>query len=296
MTTSQDKASLTGKVILITGATFGIGKEAALALAKMGAKVIIVGRDPGRTAATVAALKADSGNGQVDSLLGDLSQLSEVARVAAAFKAKYQRLDVLLNNVGAVFTERSVTAEGFEHTYALNHLSPFALTLQLLDVMLLSQPARIITTSSSAHRQGHIDFDDLQAAKRYNAFKCYGASKLANILFTRALARRLRATKITANALHPGVVATGFGHNNSGFLKLAVSLAKPFLLTPARGALTSVYLASSPAVATTSGLYFAKCQPAKTSREAEDEVVQERLWDISLKQTKLEAVWRSLSI
>ena len=296
MTASSDHTTLTGKVILITGATFGIGKEAALALAKMGAKVVIVGRDPGRTAATVAALKAASGNDHVDSLLGDLSLLSEVARVAAAFKAKYQRLDMLLNNVGAVFTERGVTAEGFEQTYALNHLSPFALTLQLLNVMLGSQPARIINTSSSAHRPGHIDFDDLQSARHYNAFKSYGASKLANILFTQALARRLRATKITVNALHPGVVATGFGHNNSGLLKLAVSLAKPFLLTPARGALTSIYLASSPEVATTSGLYFAKCRPTKTSREAQDEVVQERLWDISLKQTKLEPVWRSLSI
>jgi NAD(P)-dependent dehydrogenase (short-subunit alcohol dehydrogenase family) len=296
MTHADDLGPMNGKVILITGATFGIGKEAALALAKLGGTIVIVGRDQVRTAGTVEWLKAESGNHKIDSLLADLSLLSEATRVATEFKSKYQRLDVLLNNVGAIFTHRTQTAEGFEQTYALNHLGPFALTLRLLDVLMASQPARIINTSSSAHRQGHINFDDLQTAQGFNGLKCYGASKLANILFTRALARRLKSTKITVNALHPGVVGTGFGHNTPGLFKLLVSVIRPFLLSPAQGAATSIYLASSPDVTNTSGAYFVKCRPAKTSKEGEDQAVQERLWDISLEQTKLQPICRALSI
>jgi len=278
---------LSGKVCLVTGATLGIGRETALGLAAMGATLVLVGRDADRTRETVAQITRETGNASVDSFVFDLSLQTGVRALAAAFSAKYPRLDVLVNNAGAVFMQREVTAEGVERTWALNHLAPFLLTNLLLDRLKASAPSRIVTVASSAHEPGAIHFDDLQGAKSYAGFRAYSQSKLANVMFTYALARRLAGTGVTANCLHPGVVATGFGHNTPGLVRTLVSLARPFLLTAAKGAKTSIYLASSPEVAGVSGKYFAKCRVVASSARSQDVAVQERLWAVSAKETGL---------
>jgi NAD(P)-dependent dehydrogenase (short-subunit alcohol dehydrogenase family) len=278
-----------GKTCLITGATLGIGKETALGLAKMGAHVVIVGRDEKRTRETGAWIAQQSGNVQVDHLVADLSLQTEVRRLAAAILSAYPRLDVLVNNAGAIFTKREVTAEGFEKTWALNHLAEFLLTGLLIDRLKASAPARIVNVASDAHQSGRIDFDDLQGAQKYRGIAAYSQSKLANIMFTYALARRLAGTDVTANCLHPGVVGTGFGHNTPGLVNTILSLMRPFLLTPEKGALTSIYLASSPEVADVSGGYFAKSKPAKSSARSLDVAAQERLWTVSESETTASA-------
>jgi retinol dehydrogenase 12 len=270
-----------GKVCLVTGATLGIGKETALGLARKGAELVIVGRDEARTRETAAWIARESGNQRVDAFVADLSLQAEVRRLAAAFKARYQKLDVLLNNAGAIFTKRETTAEGFERTWALNHLAEFLLTRLLLDTLEASAPARIVNVASSAHTSGKIDFDDVQGEKKYSGMGAYSQSKLANIMFTYALARRLTGSAVTANCLHPGVVATGFGHNTPGLVNTLLSLARPFLTTPEQGAATSIYLASSPEVANVSGKYFAKCKPVDSSTRSLDIAAQERLWALS---------------
>jgi retinol dehydrogenase-12 len=274
-----------GKICLVTGATLGIGKETALGLARKGAHVVIVGRDEARTRETAAWIARESGNAQVDFLIADLSSQAEVRRLAQEFKDKYPRLDVLLNNAGAIFTRRELTAEGFERTWALNHLAEFLLTGLLLDRLEASAPARIVNVASTAHATGTIAFDNLQGEKKYSGIAAYGQSKLANIMFTYALARRLAGTGVTANCLHPGVVATGFGHNTPGLIKTLLGLARPFLMTAEKGAATSIYLASSPDVADVSGKYFAKCRPTASSKLSADVAVQEKLWELSEKQT-----------
>jgi NAD(P)-dependent dehydrogenase (short-subunit alcohol dehydrogenase family) len=273
-----------GKTCLITGATLGIGKETALGLAKMGAHVVIVGRDEKRTRETGAWIAQQSGNVQVDHLVADLSLQTEVRRLAAAILSAYPRLDVLVNNAGAIFTKREVTAEGFEKTWALNHLAEFLLTELLLDRLKASAPARIVNVASDAHSTGSIDFDNLQGERKYSGIGAYSQSKLANIMFTYALARRLAGTGVTANCLHPGVVATGFGHNTPGLINTILNVVRPFLITPAKGAETSIHLASSPDVAGVSGAYFAKSKPAKSSARSLDVAVQEKLWEVSEKQ------------
>jgi retinol dehydrogenase 12 len=274
-----------GKVCLVTGATLGIGKETALGLARMGAHVVIAGRDAARTRETAAAIAAQSGNSQIDFLIADLSSQAEVRRLAQEFQDKYPRLDVLLNNAGAIFTRRETTVDGFERTWALNHLAEFLLTQLLLDRLEASAPARIVNVASSAHASGTIDFDNLQGEKKFSGIGAYGQSKLANILFTYALARRLAGKGVTANCLHPGVVATGFGHNTPGLINTLLGLARPFLMTAEKGAATSIYLASSPDVADVSGKYFAKCAPVASSKLSMDVALQERLWELSMRQT-----------
>jgi retinol dehydrogenase 12 len=274
-----------GKICLVTGATLGIGKETALGLARMGAHVVIVGRDEQRSATTAAWIAQQSGNRQVDYLVADLSLQAEVRRLAASINARYPRLDVLINNAGAIFTKRGLTAEGFERTWALNHLAEFLLTQLLLDKLRVSAPARIVNVSSRAHMRGAIAFDNLQGEKKYGGMSIYSQSKLANILFTFALARRLAGTGVTVNCLHPGVVATGFGHNTPGFLKTVLGLLRPFLITAEKGAATSIYLASSPEVANVTGEYFDKCKPIAPSKLAADVALQERLWTLSEGQT-----------
>ena len=274
-----------GKICLVTGATLGIGKETALGLARKGAHVVIAGRDEARTRETAAWIAGQSGDAKVDFLVADLSSQAEVRRLAAAFKARYQRLDVLLNNAGAIFTKRETTVDGFERTWALNHLAEFLLTQLLLDLLEASAPARIVNVASTAHARGKIAFDDLQGAQKYSGWAAYSQSKLANIMFTYALARRLEGKGVTANCLHPGVVATGFGHNTPGFISTLLNLARPFLITPDKGAATSIYLASSPEVAAVSGQYFDKCKPVRSSALSYDVAAQERLWEISEKQT-----------
>jgi retinol dehydrogenase 12 len=273
------------KLCLVTGATLGIGRESALGLARMGAHVVIAGRDEARTRETAAAIAAQSGNAQIDFLVADLSSQAEVRRLAREFRDQYRRLDVLLHNAGAIFTKRETTVDGFERTWALNHLAQFLLTQLLLDRLEASAPARIVNVASRAHMSGTIDFNNLQGEKKFSAIGAYNRSKLANILFTYALARRLAGKGVTANCLHPGVVGTGFGQNTPGFLKTVLGLAKPFLITPEIGAATSIYLASSPDVADVSGKYFAKCAPVASSKLSADVALQERLWELSARQT-----------
>jgi NAD(P)-dependent dehydrogenase (short-subunit alcohol dehydrogenase family) len=217
-------------------------------------------------------------------LLADLSVLAEVRRVAAEFLQKHNRLDVLVNNAGAYFAERRLSADGYELTFALNHLSYFLLTALLLDALKAAAPARIVNVSSGAHMLGPLDFDDLMT-KDYGmaGFKAYGRSKLANVMFTYELARRLEGTGVTANALHPGGVNTGFGKNNSGLVKLGMKIFGRFSLTPEQGAQTTIYLASSPEVAGVSGKYFAKCKAVPSSDASYDQAAQRKLWEISEK-------------
>jgi NAD(P)-dependent dehydrogenase (short-subunit alcohol dehydrogenase family) len=277
-------ADMSGKIILITGATNGIGKVTALELAKMGASVVIVGRSRSRTEAAANEIKAASKNNLVDILIGDLSSIAEVRRVADEFKRKYQHLDVLINNAGAVFNTRQETVDGYEMTFGLNHLSYFLLTSLLLDVLKASAPSRIVNVASDAHRGSSIDFNDLQNEKSYGmgGFGAYSRSKLANVLFTYELARRLAGTGVTANVLHPGFVATGFGHNSSKMMSLAMSMIQRlFALTPEQGAETMIYVATSPEVEGVTGKYFDKNKAVQSSPQSYDEAGARRLWEIS---------------
>jgi NAD(P)-dependent dehydrogenase (short-subunit alcohol dehydrogenase family) len=272
-----------GKVCLVTGATNGVGRVAARELAKMGAVVVIIGRNPAKTESTVHEITSQTGSSAVDSIVADLSSMSEVRRAADEFKSRYKRLDVLLNNAGALFARRQQTVDGYEMTFALNHLSYFLLTNLLLDTLKASAPARIVNVSSDAHRGKKLNFDDLQHQQSYPMFgdEAYGQSKLANVLFTYEVARRLAGTGVTANVLHPGVVATGFGHNNGGIVDLALRLVHRFALTPEQGAETLVYLASSPEVEGVTGKFFYQCKPVDSSPESYNEAAAKRLWEIS---------------
>ncbi|RKI38551.1 SDR family oxidoreductase [Corallococcus sp. AB004] len=282
---------LDGKVCLITGATGGIGQETAKALARRGATLVLSGRDEARTAATVAAVREAAPGARVETLLADLSSLQSVRDLAKAFRDRHPRLDVLINNAGLIIDRRQVTVDGYEATFATNHLSHFLLTHLLRDLLVASGQARIINVSSEGHRLAHSDFlDDPQTEKRrYDGIRVYGNAKLSNILFSRGLTKRLAGTQVTANALHPGAVATGFGHNSQGFFKHLIKLASPFMLSPEKGARTSIYLASSPEVAGVSGEYFIKCRKAKPSSAARDEALAERLWQVSEELTGVKA-------
>ncbi len=279
--------TMQGKICLITGGTSGIGKSAAQALAKMGATVVIVGRNAPKTAQVVEEIRTASGNKNVDSLLADLSSQQEVRHLAAEFKNKYLHLHVLLNNAGAAILKRQLSVDGIEMTFALNHLAPFLLTNLLLDTIKASAPARIINVSSDAHTSGKIEFDNLQGERDYG-FKTYGNSKLANILFTVELARRLEGTGVTVNALHPGLVATDFGKNTGGVISALFGIIAPLVaLSPAKGAETSVYLASSPRVEGISGKYFYKSQVTPAAAQATDMAVAKKLWDVSAEMVHL---------
>lgn len=276
-----------GKICLVTGATNGIGKETALALAHMGATVVIVGRSAPKTAQTVEEIRAASENSNVDSLLADLSSQHEVRRLAREFKSKYAQLHVLINNAGGFYMKRELSVDGIEMTFALNHLAYFLLTNLLLDVLKASAPARIINVASGAHAAGKIEFDNLQGERRYTP-KAYNNSKLANILFTRELARRLEGSGVTANALHPGFVATGFAKNNGRLIAALMSIFAPLVgRSPAKGAETSIYLASSPDVADISGEYFYDSRVVSPAPQATDHEVARRLWDVSAEMVRL---------
>jgi len=281
---SEQMATLSEKTALITGATTGIGKQTALGIARQGFHLTIVGRDLARTRETVDWIKRETANGNIDFLLADLSSQAAVRRLAQEFRETHTRLDVLVNNAGGIFTRRETTVDGFERTWALNHLSYFLLTLELLDLLKSSAPARIVNVASAAHVGRTIDFDDLQSEKNFSAMPVYGRSKLANVLFTYALARRLASTGVTANCLHPGVVATGFGKDTAGPFRVMLKLAVPFLLSPEKGAATSIYLASSPDVEGVTGQYFAKCKPVRSAPNTYDVALQEKLWAVSLQQ------------
>ena len=278
MTTEKD---LAGKVCLVTGATGGIGLITAQTLAARGANVVLVSRSAAKCEQTVAQIKTQTPDAQVSYLAGDLSHMAEVRSVAERFLAQHDRLDVLVNNAGAVFTTRKESADGYEMTMALNHLNYFHLTTLLLDCLLASAPARIVNVSSDAHRTGRIDFDDLMSERRYSAFRVYSMSKLANVLFTYELARRLEGSGVTANALHPGFVASNFGRSNGGVWNLLMPVVQLFAISPQRGAETSLYLAASPAVEGVSGQYFDKQRPVKSAPASYDVAAQRRLWEVS---------------
>jgi NAD(P)-dependent dehydrogenase (short-subunit alcohol dehydrogenase family) len=278
-------AIMRGKVCLITGATNGIGLETARCLAEKGATVVLVGRSPEKTAKVVEELRRSTANQNIDSLLADLSLMSEVRKLAEQFQSRYDRLDVLINNAGGVFSRRHVTAEGLELTFALNHINYFLLTHLLLDILKDTAPSRIVNVASEAHRPYKLDFDNLQGEKRYNAFHIYGRTKLMNIMFTYALARRLTGTGVTVNALEPGFVNSGFAKNNNIFWKIAMMAARPLTKSPEEGAQSSCYLSASPEVSQISGRYFSNCSQIKPNDAAIDIQAQERLWDISAEIT-----------
>lgn len=276
-----------GKICLITGGTNGIGKNAAQVLAMMGATVVVIGRNATKTAQVVEEIRTTSGNKNVDSLLADLSSQQEIRRLVDEFKSKYSRLHVLLNNAGGSFMQRQLSVDGIEMTFALNHLAYFLLTNLLLDTINASSPARIINVSSGAHTSGKIEFDNLQGERAYG-FGAYPNSKLANILFTVELARRLEGTGVTVNALHPGFTSTGFGKNNGRVMSALVSIFAPLVArSPAKGAATSVYLASSPDVEGITGKYFYDSQIIPAAAQATDMAVANRLWDVSAEMVHL---------
>jgi NAD(P)-dependent dehydrogenase (short-subunit alcohol dehydrogenase family) len=286
---SRNEAMI-GKICMVTGATSGIGKVTARALAEQGATVIVVGRDPARSDATVRETRQQTGNDRVECLLADLSSMQQVRDLAAQFKRHHDRLHVLVNNAGAIFMMRHTSADGLEMTFALNHLGYFLLTNLLLDVITVSAPARIVNVSSAAHVGMRLNFDHLQhRGFFFNGYGAYGQSKLMNLLFTYELARRLDGTGVTVNALHPGFVRSRFFSNNWGVLGQAIwrviGLAG---ISPEQGAQTSIYLATSPEVEGVTGQYFARCKPVRSSHESYDEEAQRRLWRISAELTGLD--------
>jgi NAD(P)-dependent dehydrogenase (short-subunit alcohol dehydrogenase family) len=270
-----------GKTVVITGATSGIGQVAAERLAALGARMVLVARDKARGEAALARLQMLAPGVAHAIHYADLLLLAETKRVAAAIAAAEPRIDVLINNAGAIFASRRVTADGLERTFALNHMSYFLLSAGLRQRLIATPQARVVNVASAAHRSGHVDFSDLQRAKNYRPFAVYGTTKLCNILFTRELARRLAGTGVTANCLHPGLVATRFGDQTGGYYAWGVWFAKLFAISPEKGAQTTIYLASSPDVAQTSGGYFAKCAPAIPTAEARDDTAARKLWEES---------------
>jgi retinol dehydrogenase 14 len=277
------------KVCLITGATSGIGKATAMGLANMGASVVMVGRDRGRGEAAMAEIRESSPNASVDLMLADVSSQEQIRRLADEFKEAYPRLDVLINNAGVFLSKRLRTADGIEMTFAVNHLAYFLLTNLLLDMLKASAPSRIVNVSSGAQSNGTIDFDDLQGEKEYKGTKAYSQSKLANVLFTYELARRLQGSDVTANCLHPGAVRTNFGSGSSGIFGVMVRALRLFMISPEKGAETSIYLASSPEVEGVSGRYFVKKTEARLSDVSYDERVSRRLWEMSAELTNVPA-------
>jgi len=268
---------MAGRTVLVTGGTGGIGRATAVGLAGMGARLAITGRD--RTRADDAAREIHAaGGGPVDVFVADLSSQEQVRRVSAEALDRLDQIDVLVNNVGGYWNTRHVTADGLERTFALNQLAPFLLT-NLLLARLKQSPARVVTVASNAQAQGRIDFDDLQGERAYSGAKAYSQSKLANVLFAYELARRLRTTSVTANAVHPGMVRTAFGAEDPGRVqRLLVPFIRPFMKAPARGAATSIHVASAPSLDQVTGGYFANSKPTRSSKASYDEDVSKRLW------------------
>ena len=270
-----------GKTVVITGGTSGIGEIAAEQLAQMGARIVLIARDKSRGEATLARLRERAPGLAHTVRYADLARIPEMKRVAAQIAESEPRIDVLINNAGAMFGSRQLTGDGLEYTFALNHMAYFVVTKGLRERLQASAPARVINTSSGAHRGARLDFDDLQLVKDFSAMKAYSRSKLCNILLTRELARRLHGTGVTANCLHPGFVATRFGDQSGGLISRFIGLAKLFAISPGKGAETLVYLASSPEVAETTGAYFYKCRPITPSQAALDDRAAILLWERS---------------
>jgi len=279
-----DAPLMAGKSVLVTGGTGGIGKATAIGLAALGARVGITGRDPARTEAAAAGIRAAAGSPAIDAFAADLSVQAGVRRLAAQVLETYPRLDVLVNNAGGFWAHRHVTADGLEHTFALNHLAPFLLTHLLRDRL---DGGRVVTTASDAHQSGRLALDDLQSERSYSAMRVYGTSKLCNILFTRQLAAR--APELRANCFHPGVVRTGFGKNEMGMWKVLTTVAGPFFRTPARGARSLVWLARSDEAAGLTGDYVVDEKVQAPSAQARDDDLAAGLWERSAELVGLAA-------
>ncbi len=281
-----------GKVCLVTGGNSGIGMESALGLAKLNATIVIVCRNLAKGEAAVSEIRRKSGNENVDLLVADLSSMRSVRELALAFLGDYPGLNVLINNAGTYLPKRVVTVDGYEAVFATNHLGHFLLTNLFLERLKTSAPSRIINVTSDAHRGAEIDFEDLMGEKKYSAFKSYSQSKLANVLFTYELARRLEGTGVTVNCLHPGVVRTGFGKDMGGLFATGVKLMGPFMMSPGKAAQALVYLASSPELEGITGKHFAKGKERESSPESYDKVSAERLWKVSTELTKMNELHR----
>ena len=271
------------KVVVVTGGTSGIGQVAAEKLAAMGARIVMVARDKVRGEAVITRLRQLRPGVNHTLHIADLSSMEGVRRVGREIASAEPRIDVLINNAGAMFYDRQVTVDGLERTFATNHMAYFILTLALRPSLIAAAPSRVINTASDAHRSAKLDFEDLQCEKKYRAFTAYGRSKLSNILFTRELARKLAGTGVTANSLHPGVVNTRFANDGHGALYHVFRVVKTFALSPEKGAETTIYLASSPDVAGVTGEYFRKCARATPTKEAQDDDAAGRLWAESLR-------------
>ena len=272
---------MAGRTVLVTGGSGGIGKATALGLAAMGAHLAITGRDRARAEEAAREIRA-AGGGQVHVFVADLTSQAEVRRLAGEVTESLSRIDVLVNNAGGFWNTRHVTADGLERTFAVNHLAPFLLTGLLLGRLTHSAPARVVTVASSAHASGRLDFDDLQGERSYSGARAYSQSKLANVMFTYELARRLQGTAVTANALHPGVVRTSFGAEDpSGVQRLLVPFMRPVMKSPAQGAATSIHLASAPDLEQVTGRYFAASKPRRSAPRSYDQAAAERLWQVS---------------
>jgi NAD(P)-dependent dehydrogenase (short-subunit alcohol dehydrogenase family) len=281
---TSDDAQMRGKVCMVTGASSGIGKETAKALARIGATVVMVGKSRERGEVARREILAQVPNASLELMAVDFSSLKAVRELASEFKSRYQRLHVLVNNAGTIPAGREISADGFEMQFAVNHLAPFLLTNLLLDVIKLGAPARIVNTSSGIHSRGKIDFDNLQAERGYSLFGAYGRSKLANVLFTYELAQRLKGTGVTANCFTPGMTKTDLGRHirgPSGFFFRHMGKS------PEEGARTAIYLASSPEVEGVTGKYFSSCREVRSSDSSHDESLARRLWQVSERLTGL---------
>ena len=280
--------SAAGKRVVLTGATNGIGLAAAVELGRRGADLTLVARNPSRAAEAVRRISAVSKGSIPDVMLADLASQSSIRQLAAELLARYPRIQVLVNNAGAIYAQRQMTADGVELTWAVNHLAPFLLTNLVLDRMKTSRPARIVTTSSGAHEGARIPFDDLNAQRSWGGagFTRYGETKLANILFTAELARRLEGTGVTANAFHPGFVATGFNRNNGVLMRLGMAISRPFARSPQKGAETLVWLVDSEEASDLNGAYVFDRRPVAPSSAAQDVEAARRLWQVSEEQMR----------
>lgn len=297
---ARSEAPVDRRICLVTGATSGMGEVTARALAQTGATVVLVGRDPKKGAATVDRITRETANPAVEFMLADLSSQAQVRQLARQFEARHPHLNVLVNNAGALFMRRQETADGIEMTFGLNHLAPFLLTNLLLDQLRAGAPARVVNVSSYGHKRGHMDFTDLQLQRGYRGLQAYRQSKLANVLFTYELARRLAGAGVTVNAVNPGNVATHFGFNNLGFLRgpavaIAHGVFRLVAASPEHGARTAIYLATSPEVEAVSGAYFEKETAVPSSDESYDAAVAARLWDVSAELTGLNVAGGSRS-
>ncbi len=270
-----------GKICVVTGANSGIGKHTAIGLAREGARVVMVCRNLEKGEAARAEIQSASGSDQIDLMQCDMASLASIRSFTDEFCDRYDRLDVLVNNAGAMFGKRELTVDGYERSFAVNHLGYFLVTKGLLDLLKASAPSRIVSVASGGHRMGWLDFDNLQGEKLYSRYVAYGTSKLCNIMFTYELARRLDGAGVTANCLHPGAVRSNFGASSGGLFSTLMKIGKPMLVAPETGARTSIYLAASAEVEGVTGGYYAKCKPARSSRKSHDRDAQRRLWELS---------------